>query len=281
MRNWKNLFILLLLVVIGGMFLWNKNLRHKVKVSDAVLEAAKRVPDIPQPPVAEVPKKGGGTIAVQKVVANSPEVERQLKNLLSEGYIKDTLIAALKKANNAKDVEITKYTRLYGEASEKLTAANLVKKPADTASHILEWQSKYYWAKSDFDHKTHEYKYNIVTDFGEITEKGRGIFGTGIFGKKTDYIVGSSPDGNATFNGLKQYKKPVVQRKDAFNLSAELGGNYFLKPRNILQVFTGIRGTINPDGRFQPSIFGGYLYDPASGKIEPMVQGRISFTIFE
>lgn len=284
MKHWK--LILIAALVIAVAFLWKRNaqLKSDVLVSQSLIKSATEIPEEPdviQPPVEQIEKEGGGNIVKQEVIVSTNYIPESVKRALSESYLKDTVIAALKKQNGGKDIAITSITRLLGEANAKLTHKDLVKSEENDKAGILEWKTPYYSSRVDIENKTNDTRYNIITDQLQITETGKGFLGTGLFRSKKDFMVGTSPDPSATFSGMLQMKTPIKVRKDFMNLSAELGATYFLKPSNILTPFAGIRVTINPDGKWQPSFSGQYIYDPTTGRVNPMIEGKIAYTIFE
>ena len=285
MKHWK--LILIAVLVIAVAFLWKRNaqLKSDVLVSQSLIKSAKEIPqepDVIQPPVEQIGKEGGGNIVKQEVIVSTNYIPESVKKALSESYLKDTIIAALKKQNGGKDLAITSITRLLGEANAKLTAKDLVKSEENDKAGILEWKTPYYSSRVDVANKTNDTKYNIITDQLQITETGKGFLGTGLFRSKNDFMIGTSPDPGATFSGMVQMRTPIKARKDFMNLSAELGGRYFLKPSNQFGAFSGVRVTFNPDGKWQPSVSGQYIFDPRTGIISPLiVEAKLSYTIFE
>ena len=286
MKHWKLILIAALILAVA--FLWKRNaqLKSDVLVSQSLIKSATEIPeqepDIVQPPVEKIHKEGGGNIIKQQVITSTNYIPESVKSALRESYLKDTIIAALKKQNGGKDLAITSITRLLGEANAKLTAKDLVKAEENDKEGILEWKTSYYTSRVDIANKTNDIKYNIVTDQFQITETGKGFLGTGLFRSKKDFMIGTSPDTNATFSGMVQMRTPIKVRKDFMNLSAELGGRYFLKPSNQFGAFSGVRVTFNPDGKWQPSLSGQYIFDPLTGIVSPLiVEAKISYTIFE
>lgn len=279
-NHWSVMLIALLILSNIGLYLWVQNIKQKTMLSD---EAIKAVHDEIIEPVISTPKEGGGNIVSQKVNTDGKTVSlSSYQKVLNDRFIKDTIIAALEKKTNVDKVTIQNYARLVGEAAGKLTKKDLIIDSLNkTNENILEWKNNWMWAKSDFEKKTLDYKYNLDIFFLQGTEKSKGFLGTGLFPKKQDYMIGTSRDSSATFSGIQYSKTPIKERKDLFNLSAEIGGHYFLKPYNQLAVYGGIRGTVNPDGRFQPSIGGMYYFNPFTREITPVVDLKLSYTIFE
>lgn len=282
-NHWKLILIVICLLVIAFLIKKNNQLRSDVLVSNELIKKARSVPEteVPQPPVVEIEKPGGGSLVKQQVITITESIPKEVRKSISESYLKDTIIAALRKENNGKNIEIKNISRLLGEANKKLSEKDLINIAENDSKGILEWKTPHFYSKVDIAAKTNLTKYDIKTDFLQVTESSKGFLGIGLFKKETDYMVGTSPDPDATFNGMLQSRTKIEDRKDAFNFSTEFGVNYFLKPYNPLMVFGGIRLTINPDGKWQPSVSGQYMIDPATGKIQPIVQGKISYTIFE
>ena len=280
--HWKDIAIFVLLLSMVGLYLWNLIIKQRIKVSDEIINTVKNE-EIP--PVISIKKPGGGNILSQNVIKKKEDFisKNEYNKVLAEGFIKDTVIAALKKAENLQSVEVKSLVKLVGEAKGLLTAKDLVIDSLEKTHNpnLLQWRNKYMWASADFDKKSLDYKYNIEVYNMQVTEVGKGFLGTKLFAKKIDKMISTSRDPNATFSEMVQMQTVIKPRKDVFNLSAEVGGTYFLKPYNQLAVYVGIRGTINPDGKFQPSVSGQYYYNPFTQKVMPVVDVKLSYTIFE
>lgn len=282
MKHWKLILIGILSIALIYMIKRYNQVKSDVLVSESLLEQAKRVPyepEVPQPKIQYIEKPGGGNIAKQEAILPTNYIPQSTKDALRESYIKDTIIAALKKSNGNKDIHINSITRLLGEANKKLTKEDLVNIPENEKKGLLEWKTDFYHSLVDVEKKTNETHYNIKTDFLQITETNKGFLG--FFKKKTDFMIGTSPDPSATFNGMVQSRTPIKERKDFINLSLLMGGRQFLKPYNQTVLFGGIRGTFNPDGKWQPNISGQFVLNPNTGIIMPIIQIEIAYTIFE
>ena len=280
--NWKVISIVCLVLLVFILIRQNQNLKEDVLISKTLIAEAKNIPrDIKQPEVKFIEKPGGGNIVIQEVPVPTSYIPESVKKALRDSYIKDTIIAALKKQNEGKELEILSITRTLGEAHKKLAAKDLVNTSKNDSLGILEWNTDFYTSRVNIAERTNEVKYRIKVDNIQVKETSKGFLGTGLFKTTREYMVGTSPDPGATFDGMIQMRTHIKPKYDPLSLSVELGGKYFLKPYNQLDVFTGIRVTLNPDGRWQPSFSGQYIMNTVTGVVIPAVEARLSYTIFE
>lgn len=280
--NWKIISIVCLIFLVLILIRQNRNLKEDVLISKTLIEEAKGLPiHDKQPEVKYIEKPGGGNIVIQEIPVPTSYIPESVKKALRDSYIKDTIIAALKKQNGGKEIEIMSITRTLGEANKKLAARDLINTSKNDSLGILEWNTDFYTSRVNIAERTNEVQYRIKVDNIQVKEKGKGFLGTGLLKTTREYMVGTSPDTSATFDGMVQMRTPIKPRYDLVNLSIELGTKYFLKPYNQLDVFTGVRVTLNPDGRWQPSFSGQYIMNTVTGAVIPAVEARLSYTIFE
>lgn len=280
--NWKIISIVCLIFLVLILIRQNRNLKEDVLISKNLIEEAKGLPiHDKQPEVKYIEKPGGGNIVIQEIPVPTSYIPESVKKALRDSYIKDTIIAALKKQNGGNEIEIMSITRTLGEANKKLAARDLINTSKNDSLGILEWNTDFYTSRVNIAERTNEVQYRIKVDNIQVKETSKGFLGTGLLKTTREYMIGTSPDTSATFDGMVQMRTPIKPRYDLVNLSVELGGKYFLKPYNQLDVFTGVRVTLNPDGRWQPSFSGQYIMNTVTGTVIPAVEARLSYTIFE
>lgn len=229
-------------------------------------------PNAPPTTVYNLPQ--GNQSATANAVQQYKEKSEKAQELI------DLVVAENPGIEKAKEVETI--TKVKANLELKLTEKDLIISEKDQLIAKKDEQIKYWESKDKFNKVTVNNATNDVTVNSEIAP----IIATSAkrpkwYKPKENFITITSPNPFVKFYGIESYRFKNPDRKDLVNLSAEIGGRYFLKPNNPLQVFAGIRGTFNPDGKFQPSILGGYVYDPITGKMEPMAEARLNYTIFE
>ena len=107
-NHWKLILIVICLLVIAFLIKKNNQLRSDVLVSNELIKKARSVPEteVPQPPVVEIEKPGGGSLVKQHVITITESIPEEVRKSISESYLKDTIIAALRKENGGKNIEI-------------------------------------------------------------------------------------------------------------------------------------------------------------------------------
>ncbi|MDR6548553.1 hypothetical protein J2810_004643 [Chryseobacterium rhizosphaerae] len=187
-------------------------------------------------------------------------------------YLETELLPALNEGAKykAKVDELTAVNaQLQGEVSKK----DVVKNEAE--KEVLKWKSKYIAIEANIKDSTAKYAYNAELNIAKYRQKHS------LFGEKESFVAISTPDKNLKVNSVERYVQKISPDKDLMDLTIE--GKAFINPNstkkiNDIGIGTYINAEFNPDGRFRPSVYGGYRL--GSGEPVPEVGVKMRVKVF-
>lgn len=220
----------------------------------------------PHPQIVYIEKSDGGTIAKTEEVQNDDISESHTESYLR--YVNDTLVPALKIANN----KINGLTKINAVLQDSLTKKDIVLNSIKSGKQKDEitWKTKYIEITANMKDSTAKYNYNAQIDLLKYQER------ESIFKDKKTVIAVTSPDKNLKVNGVTNFTKKFPPSKDFLEVNLKLQGLYL---QNALIPYGGAELLLNPDGKLKPIVGYGYFYDNGTKQFLPYWMGGLQYNM--